>query len=104
MSKIYDLNKRAAKFGLAIVGSDARADRYALFSATTLRRTPDVTIEIIEEWLDDLESLEIEHMPLSLFEYVDADAANAERERRFSELKAFINMKEAQAKKPASDE
>ena len=54
MSNMVTLNQRAIDLGLAIIGSHARANRYALFSATTMRRTPDVTIEIIEEWLDAL--------------------------------------------------
>lgn len=104
MSKFNALNQLAAKFGLSIVGSHVRENRYALFSATTMRRTPDVTIEIIEEWLDALKNEEKDASTLSLLELVDIDAANDERERQFQEMKAFIDLQEAKAKKAASDE
>ena len=53
-----ELNQKAYEFGLTICGSHARDNRFCLASMDAMHRTPDVTIEIIGEWLEDLSNVD----------------------------------------------
>ena len=57
MSKMNELNKRAAEYGMGIFGSRHRENRYFLAKIVGefKRVSPDAPIEIIAEWLDDLD-------------------------------------------------
>ena len=54
-----ELNKRAAEYGLAIFGSRQREGRYYLASIVGefKRISPEASIEIITEWLDDIDAV-----------------------------------------------
>ncbi|MBQ3434240.1 MAG: hypothetical protein IJG24_04245 [Selenomonadaceae bacterium] len=63
-----DLNKRASEYGLAIFGSNHRQGRYFLASikGEFKRISPEASIEIIAEWLDDLDAISETVTPLDV--------------------------------------